>query len=81
MPDGKGLPGVFPAITGSKVATGAKAGHINIALAGKPGTAMPGFGPQLNDADLAAVLTYQRNGLGNSTGDLVQPAEVKAQRK
>ena len=32
-------------------------------------------------ADLAAVVTYQRNGLGNSTGDLVQPADVKALRK
>ncbi|NWG85980.1 MAG: cytochrome c oxidase subunit II [Hydrogenophilaceae bacterium] len=81
MPDGKGLPGVFPAITGSKIATGAKEGHINMVLLGKPGTAMPGFGPQLNDADIAAVVTYQRNGLGNSTGDLVQPAEVKALRK
>ncbi len=81
MPDGKGLPGVFPAITGSKVATGAKAGHIGIVLAGKPGSAMPAFGPQLNDADIAAVVTYQRNGLGNSTGDLVQPAEIKALRK
>ncbi|MBI5938437.1 MAG: cytochrome c oxidase subunit II [Betaproteobacteria bacterium] len=81
LPDGKGIPGAFPAITGSKIATGAKEGHIGMALIGKPGTAMPGFGPQLNDADIAAVVTYQRNGLGNSTGDLVQPADVKALRK
>ena len=81
LPDGKGIPGAFPAITGSKIATGAKEGHIEMALIGKPGTAMPGFGPQLNDADIAAVVTYQRNGLGNGTGDLVQPADVKALRK
>jgi len=81
QPDGKGLPGAFPAIDGSKMATGDKAAHILMGLVGKEGTAMPGFGPQLNDADLAAVLTYQRNAWSNKTGDLIQPADVKALRK
>jgi len=78
---GKGLPPVFPALDGSKVATGPKAGHIDIVVNGKPGTAMAAFGKQLSDADLAAVITYERNSWGNKTGDLVQPNEVKAARK
>lgn len=79
-PTGAGVPGVFPALTGSKIAAGAVAAHIGIVLKGKPGTAMMAFGPQLSDADIAAVVTYERNALGNNAGDVVQPAQVKALR-
>jgi cytochrome c oxidase subunit 2 len=78
---GKGLPPAFPALDGSKIATGDKAAHIERVLDGKPGTAMAAFGKQLSDTDIAAVITYERNGWGNKKGDLVQPAEVKAARK
>jgi cytochrome c oxidase subunit 2 len=78
---GKGLPPVFPALDGSKIATGAKAAHIDIIVNGKPGTAMAAFGKQLSDADLAAVTTYERNSWGNKAGDMVQPNEIKAARK
>ncbi len=78
---GKGLPPTFPALDGSKIATGDKAAHINRVLNGKPGTAMVAFGKQLSDTDIAAVITYERNAWGNKTGDMVQPAEVKAARK
>ncbi len=81
QPNGQGVPGVFPAIAGSKIATGPLAGHLNIVLNGKPGTLMQAFGAQLNDAELAAVITYQRNAFGNNTGDVVQPVDVKAARK
>ncbi len=81
QPNGQGVPGVFPAIAGSKIATGPMAAHLNIVLNGKPGTAMQAFGAQLNDAELAAVITYQRNAFGNNTGDFVQPSDVKAARK
>ncbi len=81
QPTGAGIPGAFPALTGSQVATGAMAGLIDIVMNGKPGTAMAAFGKQLNDIELAAVITYARNGLGNSTGDMVQPAEITALRK
>lgn len=79
--NGQGIPGVFPAIAGSKIATGPLDGHLHIVMAGKAGTAMQAFGPQLNDVQLAAVITYQRNAFGNSTGDLVQPSQIKALRK
>jgi cytochrome c oxidase subunit 2 len=77
---GAGVPGVFPALAGSKIATGPLDGHLNIVLHGKPGTAMQAFAGQMNDADLAAVITFERNAFGNSTGDIVQPAQVKAAR-
>jgi cytochrome c oxidase, subunit II len=74
--NGAGVPGAFPAITGSAVATGPIDAHINIVLNGKSGTAMAAFGGQLSEADIAAVVTYQRNGLGNSVGDMAQPMQV-----
>ena len=33
-----------------------------------------------NDADIAALVTYERNSFGNQTGDVVQPSAVKATR-
>jgi cytochrome c oxidase subunit II len=49
-------------------------------MRGRSGTAMPAFGPQLNDVDLAAVITYQRNAWGNDTGDQIQPPQIGALR-
>ncbi len=79
--NGMGLPGAFPAINGSKVATGPIAAHIQIVLnGGRPGTAMAAFGKQLSDADIAAVVTYQRNAWNNKMGDAAQPADIAAAR-
>jgi len=77
---GAGVPGVFPALKGSKIATGPVAAHLAIVMKGKAGTAMQAFAGQLNDADIAAVVTYERNAFGNNTGDVVQPSAVKALR-
>jgi len=74
--NGAGIPGAFPAITGSKVATGDVSSHIDIVVNGRSGTAMQAFSNQLTDKEIAAVVTYQRNGLGNSVGDLVQASDV-----
>ena len=78
--NGEGVPGAFPGLKGSAIATGPKDAHIGIVLNGKAGTAMAAFGGQLNDVELAAVITYERNAWGNNTGDLVQPSEIKAAR-
>jgi len=43
---------------------------------GKAGTAMAAF-KHLSDVDIAAVVTYERNAWGNTTGDIVQPSEIK----
>jgi cytochrome c oxidase subunit 2 len=68
--------GVGTAIAGSNIATGELQGHLNIGINGVPGTAMQAFGGQMNDVDMAAVITYQRNAFGNNMGDMVQPIDV-----
>jgi cytochrome c oxidase subunit 2 len=78
--NGAGLPPVFPALAGSPIATGDVNGHIDIVMNGKVGTAMQAFKLQLSDADLAAVITYERNSFGNSVGDMVQPSTIKSLR-
>jgi cytochrome c oxidase subunit 2 len=73
--------GPFPAIKGSKVATGPVEDHIKLVLSGR--NAMPSFKASLNDLELAGVITYQRNSWGNvpSDGkDVVQPGMVKGLR-
>ena len=67
----------FPAITGSAIATGAIDAHIDIIVNGKTGTAMQAFKEQLSAVDIAAVVTYQRNALGNTVGDMVQPSAIQ----
>ena len=57
-----------------------KDSHVDRVLNGKEGTAMQAFKNTLNDVELAAVITYERNALGNSKGDLIQPAQIKALR-
>jgi len=78
---GQGIPGVFPALKGGKVATGDLSKHIETVLNGIAGTAMAAWKTQLNDLEVGAVITYERNSWGNDTGDVVQPAQVKAARK
>ncbi len=77
--NGAGIPGAFPALAGSALATGDAAGHIDIVMHGKPGTAMAAYKNLLNDADLAAVITYERHAWGNNAS-VVQPAAIKAAR-
>jgi cytochrome c oxidase subunit 2 len=79
QPTGKGMPPAFPALDGSKVATGPKAGHIGIVMNGKPGTAMASFA-RLSDSEIASVITFERTSWGNKA-DAVMPAEIKAARK
>ena len=85
--EGQGLPPTFPALHGSKIATGpifdaegklVKDGHLDRVFNGKG--VMPAWKGVLNDTDIAAVITFERNGLGNAVGDVLQPAQVKALR-
>jgi len=80
QPTGMGIPGAFPALNGSPVATGDIAVHIDTVLNGRPKTAMAPFGQILSDTDIAAVITYERNTWGNKTGNMVQPADIAARR-
>jgi cytochrome c oxidase subunit 2 len=79
MADGKGNPdmGAKP-IAGSPIANGPLKSHLERVLKGKG--AMPAWGNILTDADIAAVITFERNSFGNHKGDLVKPEDVKAAR-
>ena len=78
--DGLGM-GAFPAISGSAVATGSRKGHIDVVFDGVADTGMRGYADRLTDQDIAAVITYQRNALGNSTGDAVTAEMITAVRE
>ena len=72
----QGQGGIGNANAGSAVVLGDLSNHMAVVAKGVSGTAMQAFGSQLNDVEMAAVLTYQRNAFGNNTGDVVQPGDV-----
>jgi cytochrome c oxidase subunit 2 len=76
--NGMGVPGAFKPLNGSPTVKGPIDEHIKTVLNGRPGTAMAAFGKQLSDADIAAVVTYERNAWDNKMGDMAQPAQVAA---
>lgn len=80
--DGTGLPPMYPSLQASSVATGHPISrHIEMLLNGVPGTAMQPYRDQLTDAEIAAIVTYERNAWGNNTNDVIQPAEVAKVRQ
>ncbi len=78
--NGEGVPGVFKALKGSAKATGDATVHIETVLNGVAGTAMAAWKDQLNDLEVAAIVTYERNAWGNDADDVVQPKDVAAAR-
>jgi glucose/arabinose dehydrogenase/cytochrome c553 len=88
MPDGSGVPGLQPALVGSKVVSGPAATLVKVILLGpekalpahKPtsGNVMPAF-DSLSDEDVAAIATYVRKTFAKNAS-AVTPAQVKAQR-
>jgi cytochrome c oxidase subunit 2 len=81
QPNGKGAGPIKP-LDGSPVVQDAdKAKQIQVVLNGRttPTGQMPSW-KQLSDTDIAAVISYTKNNWSNHTGQVVQPAEVLAQR-
>jgi cytochrome c oxidase subunit 2 len=78
MAEGQGIEGLFPALKGSAIVNGPASEIIMQVLNGK--NMMPAFKDQLNDVDLAAAITHERNSWGNTAADIVQPADIKAAR-
>ena len=79
QPNGKGG-GSVKALDGSAVVLDADhTRQIKVLLNGQNG-AMPSWKAVLSDTDIAAVISYTKNNWSNKTGQLVQPAEVKAAR-
>ena len=81
LPNGKGLPPLYPALKNSSVAVGYPIDrHISMILTGIPGSAMQPYRDQLTDEEIAAIVTYERNAWGNNTDDLIQPGDVAEAR-
>lgn len=87
QPDGKGVPPAFPPLAGSKIVNAPNFdadgklmvdSHLDRVFNGI--RVMPPWKGVLNDVDIAAVVTFERNAFGNTMGDMVQPAQVKALR-
>ncbi len=89
MPDGKGLPGVFPPLAGSDFLQQDRERAIRIALKGLSGAVtvngktfnsiMPPQEGALSDQQIADVLTYVFNSWGNS-GDAFSADQIKSVR-
>ncbi|TAM90065.1 MAG: cytochrome c [Candidimonas sp.] len=87
---GQGLPGVFPPLAGSEWVDGKASTTIQIVLHGVEGALtvkgttyrgqMPTFKDQLDDGQIAAVVSHIRASFGNSAG-AVTADEVKAERE
>jgi mono/diheme cytochrome c family protein len=87
--NGQGLAGVFPPLAGAEWVTGKDSTAAAIVLHGVSGPltvkgqayngAMPAFGGQLDDAQIAAVLSHVRSQWGNSA-PAVSPATVAGTR-
>ncbi len=75
--NGKGAGPLLPLDGSAVVKDGDKAKQLHVVLNGR--NAMPAW-KQLSDTDIAAVASYTKNSWSNKTGQLVQPAEVLAQR-
>jgi cytochrome c oxidase subunit II len=75
--NGKGAGPILPLDASPVVLDADKGKQLHVILNGR--NAMPAW-KQLSDTDIAAVTTYTKNSWSNKTGQLVQPAEVLAQR-
>ncbi|MFT4101578.1 MAG: cytochrome c oxidase subunit II [Burkholderiaceae bacterium] len=78
--NGKGVPGTFPALDGSKVVLGPVDGQLDVVLHGRPGTAMASF-KALSDVEIASVITYTRHAWSNSAEEAMVQPKVVAQAK
>ncbi len=77
QPNGKGIPGAFPALAGNPFVQGSSDQVIATVLNGRGG--MPTFKGDLDDASLSTILSYVRSAWGNTAGP-VAPEEVAAIR-
>lgn len=80
MPGGRGAvgAGAYPALANNAKL---EASGYPVYLVVNGQKAMPAFGSQLNDAQVAAVVNYIRSNFGNSYTDQVTAEDVKAVRQ
>ncbi|MCB2206080.1 cytochrome c [bacterium] len=88
--NGKGIPGVYPPLSGSQIATGDPRLPVRIVLHGFHGPieregkkyngVMQPWQNDLSDQEIADVLTFVRSNFGNSAPEIT-PEVVKEQRE
>lgn len=80
MAEGQGAAGAgtYPALAGNAKLRTAK---YPVFLVVNGTRAMPPFGDQMDDEQIAAVVNYLRTHFGNAYTDAVSPADVKAARR
>lgn len=88
LPGGEGLPPSYPPLAQSPLLDGPVEEHVRVALWGsrgvrtrRPGAAiMPGFHGAASDAELAAILTYERARWAPADATPVRPSDVARAR-
>ncbi len=84
LPEGTGLPPSYPPLVGSHLLTDVPEAHARVALWGRDGLAhkhpgaahMPAFAGVASDAELAAILTYERARWAPPGTPHVRPSDV-----
>ena len=66
--NGRGIPQAFPALDGNALVQGEPRALVAVVLNGRGG--MPAFRNEMDDAQIAAVLTYVRGAWGNRAGPM-----------
>lgn len=77
---GKGAGPIKPLDGAAVVQDADKGKQIAVLLNGQNNGTMPAW-KQLSDTEIAAVITYTKNNWSNKTGQVVQPADIRAARK
>ena len=82
--NGAGITGFYPALAGSEVVMNDKTGQIEILMEGIRGSQMQSFAEQLNEVDMAAVITFTRLAWNNDKqgdGTIVVPKDIVDYKK
>jgi cytochrome c oxidase subunit 2 len=77
--NGAGIPGFYPALAGSDLVLNDKPKHIEILMEGVRGSQMQSFAEQLNEVEMASVITFTRQAWGNDRagdGQIVIPKDI-----
>ena len=77
--NGQGIPGFYPALAGSDLVLNDKPKHIEILMEGVRGSQMQSFAEQLNEVEMASVITFTRQAWGNDRagdGEIVIPKDI-----
>ena len=84
LPSGVGIPPAYPSLVESRIVVGPVPAQVLVVLngrrtavapGGRQGPVMPAFRDAASDAELATILTYERNAWGHDAGQ-VRPSDV-----